>query len=311
MNKSADVGERLALAHRFLYLQARRDMDEFDDELREIKREIIESRGLIIKTNNLTNALSADVKSIAKRQLSYETRLRWNSATAYVVFVIVVFVALKIAWDARIDAVKAETEQTRATVVQLKKELHEAQQRDEDRARAETRGAAIYELIRQQKQSDMIEAFEAIDKTLLSKTELRLFTDAADRARNDLSIAAYQNGLDHARGGRWHEAEQAFEESLRYKDSAAHSSAARYYQADALRHLGRQRDAIPILMQLSEASADKEYLDDANYLLAQCLIDIQAWNDAKTALRSFIRRFPNSPMANEVRTQLADITLKH
>ncbi len=286
-------------------------MDEFDDELREIKREIIESRGLIIKTNNLTNALAADVKSIAKRQLGYETRLRWNSATAYVVFVIVVFIALKLAWDARIDAVRAETEQTRATATQLKKELREAQQRDEDRARAEARAAAVYELIRQSKQVEMIEAFDGLDKSLLSKTELRLFTDAADRARNELSIAAYQHGLEHARGGRWHEAQQAFEESLRYHDNAAHSSAARYYQADALRHLGRQRDAVPILMQLSEASADKEYLDDATFLLAQCLVDIQAWNDAKTALRSFIRRFPNSPFINDARTQLAEISLKH
>jgi len=42
-------------------------INEFDEELRELKREIIETRGLIIKTNNLTNALSADLKSIAKR----------------------------------------------------------------------------------------------------------------------------------------------------------------------------------------------------------------------------------------------------
>ena len=64
-------------------------------------------------------------------------------------------------------------------------------------------------------------------------------------------------------------------------------------------------------MNLSEASADKEYLDDATYLLAQCLVDIQAWNDAKTALRSFIRRFPSSTYINEVRTQLAELNLKH
>src|SRR5512140_2435128 len=81
---------------------------EIDEELREIKREIIESRGLVIKTNNLTNALSADIKSIAKRQQTYETRLRWNSATAYVVFVVVVFAALKFAVDARVDAIEAK-----------------------------------------------------------------------------------------------------------------------------------------------------------------------------------------------------------
>lgn len=286
-------------------------MEDFDDELREIKREIIESRGLIIKTNNLTNALAADIKSIAKRQQNYERRLFLNSVAAYVIFVIVIFVAVKIAWDARVDAVTAETKQTKANFAQLTKELRDMQQRDEERARAEQRAATAYELIRQGKQAELIEAYEALDKELLTKAEQRVFNDAVEQAKNTLSIQAYQAGLEHGRVGRWHDAAQAFEQSLRHRATAAHSPAARYYLADALRHLGRQREAIPKLLELSESSADKEYLDDATYLLAQCFVDIQAWNDAKNALRSFIRRFPNSPYINEARTQLADINLKH
>jgi TolA-binding protein len=294
-----------------LALQKGSNMEDFDEELREIKRETIESRGLIIKTNNLTNALAADIKSIAKRQQGYERRLAWNSATAYVVFVFVVFVALKLAWDARVDAVRAETQQTRAKAADLEKELREVQLRDEERSRMETKAAAVYELIHQNKGADLIEAFEALDKELLSKTELRILTDAAEQAQNRLSIEAYQTGLEHSRTGRWHDAQQSFADSLKYKDSAAHSPAAQYHRADALRRLGRQREAIPILMSLSEASADKEYLDDATYLLARCLVDIEAWNDAKTAMRSFLRRFPNSPFANEIRLQLAELNLKH
>jgi hypothetical protein len=84
-------------------------MLESDDDLRSIKREIIESRGLIIKTSNLTNALAADIKSIAKRQLAYERKLTWNSAAAYIVFVVVVLGALKFAWDARVDSIRQET----------------------------------------------------------------------------------------------------------------------------------------------------------------------------------------------------------
>jgi outer membrane protein assembly factor BamD (BamD/ComL family) len=52
-------------------------------------------------------------------------------------------------------------------------------------------------------------------------------------------------------------------------------------------------------------------MDDATFLLAQCLIDIQAWNDAKNALRSFVRRFPDSSYFNQVRGQLADLSLHH
>jgi len=285
--------------------------EEYDQELRELKREIIESRGLVIKTNNLTNALSADLKSMAKRQQSSDRRLVWTSATAYVVFVIVVFVALKLAWDARLDAELAKTEQTRVAVERLSRELREAQKRDEERSRAEAKAASFYELIRQNKRAEIIEQHEAIRKEPLSKAEAAFFADSAERARNELSMVAYFQGKEHARFGRWHEAQQAFEESIRFKDGAAHTPSARFHMADALRHLGRQRDAVPILQQLSEASSDKEILDDALYLLAQCLVDIQAWNDAKTALRSFIRRFPDSSFANDAKIQLADISLHH
>jgi TolA-binding protein len=286
-------------------------INEFDEELRELKREIIETRGLIIKTNNLTNALSADLKSIAKRQHGYERRLIWNSATAYVVFVVVVFVALKLAWDARVDAVRAETEQTRQSVERLSRELKEAQKRDEERGKAEARASTFYDLVRQGKKAEIVEQFEALGKERLTKTELAVFTEAVERARGDLSFGAYHQGLDHARVGRWHEAATSLEEALRYKDDASHSPSTRYGLADAYRHLNRQRDAIPILIQLSEASPDKEIMDDATFLLAQCLIDIQAWNDAKNTLRSFGRRFSDSPHLNEARLQLAEISLRH
>jgi TolA-binding protein len=45
--------------------------------------------------------------------------------------------------------------------------------------------------------------------------------------------------------------------------------------------------------------------------LAQAQEDIQAWNDAKNTLRSFIRRFPRSPHALEARMKLAEIQLQH
>ena len=39
--------------------------------------------------------------------------------------------------------------------------------------------------------------------------------------------------------------------------------------------------------------------------------DIQAYNDAKTTLRAFIRRFPESPLLNDARMALADLSIKH
>ncbi len=286
-------------------------MREVDDELGEIKREIIESRGLVIKTNNLTNALSADIKSIAKRQQSYERRLSWNSGVAYVVFVLVVFAALKFAWDARVDAVKAETEQKSADNERLRKEARDALKRDEDRARAEAKAAQFYELVRQGKRVELVEQFDAIKKEPLSKAELAFFTDAVERAKNELAAQSYWQGQDKSRVQRWQEAATALEESLKFKDDSTIAASVRLALADAYRHLGRQKEAIPILQQLAEGAPDREVQDDALYQLAFCEMESQAWNDAKNTWRQLIRRFPDSHYTPEARLQLAQLNLMH
>jgi TolA-binding protein len=284
-------------------------MEEY--EIEEIKREIVESRSLTIKTNNLVNALAADLKSIAKRQQSYERRIFFNSATAYVVTVVVLFVALKLAWDARLDSVRSETKQTTQKVVELQAELKTAENRDEARQRANRKAGEFYDLIQHDKRREIVQQYDQIKTLPLSAAERAIFADAYDRSKNELSLISYQTGLDDMRTGRYNEAAQAFRESIKLKNDAAHTPEAQYQLAKALRQLGRQREAIPMLMQLSQASADKDVMDEATLLLADSQIDIQAWNDAKSTLRSFIRRFPTSAMINDAKAKLAQLQLYH
>ena len=284
--------------------------DEAED-LREIKREIVESRGLVIKTNNLTNALAADLKSISKRQIAFERRAVWNSAAANALFVLVVLGVVKVAWDSRVDSVQAETKGAREKIGKLEADLRDAQKKSDERVKTESAAAAFYELVRAERRQELIDGFDTLRKEPITRAELAFFTDAVDRARSELSIRSYQLGLDHERTGRWHEAAVSFEDAVRQKDSASHVPSARFHLARAYRKLSRQRDAIPILTQLSEASPDKEIMDDATMLLAECLVDIQAWNDAKSTLRSFIRRFPDSKLLNDARMALADLSVKH
>jgi TolA-binding protein len=284
---------------------------EVDEELREIKREIIESRGLVIKTNNLTNALSADIRSIAKRQQEYERRITWNSATSYVVFVLVVFASLKLAMDARLDQLKGENAQREKDVVRLKDEVTASKDHERDRQTADERAAKFYELVRQGKRNDLIAQWEQMKTQPLSKAEAAMFGDAVERAKNELAAQLYQQGMDKVRVQRWQEAASAFEESIKYREDAAIGPSVRLGLADAYRHLGRQKDAIPMLTLLAENSVDKEVHDDALYLLAWCQMDLTLWNEAKNTWRTLIRRFPDSRFAAEAKLQLAQLQLTH
>ena len=284
-------------------------LDEY--ELEQIKREIVESRSLSIKTNNLVNALASDVKSIAKRHQTQERRLIVNTATAYVVTIAVVLGFVKLAWDLRLDAVRSEGHSVEERATALEKQLKALQARDEGVGRARRQASDFYQLVAQNKRREIIDGFPEVAKADLTPTERATFEAAVDRAKDELSLIAYQTGLDHSRTGRWQEASQQFRESLAYKGDASHSPSATYELARALAALGMHRDAIPMLISLSEASANREVMDDASFLLAQSQLEIQAYNDAKTTLRAFIRRFPKSPHINEAKGKLAEAELYH
>ncbi|NUO47773.1 MAG: tetratricopeptide repeat protein [Polyangiaceae bacterium] len=285
-------------------------MDDIDEELREIKREIVESRGLVIKTNNLTSGLAADLKTITKRQQSFERMAFFNSAFAFLIFVAVVIGAVYVAWNARIESATRETKRSEEKAAKADKELETLKDQLRERANSELAAVTFYELVRTGRRKEVIEGFGKLREESLSRAELAFFTDAVERAKSELSVEAYQAGLEHARAGRLSEAATQLEQSVKLAAEGAHAPSAKLELARVYKRLNRQREAIPILSQLSETSPNPDVLDDATLLLAECLVDIQAYNDAKATLRSFIRRFPDSPLVNDAKMALANLNLK-
>src|SRR5690606_18698235 len=167
--------QRYAVATRTLRrarLRPRKNQVRVDEyELEEIKREIVESRSLTIKTNNLVNALAADLKSIAKRQQNYERRIFFNSATAYVVVVAVLMILTKVAIDAQVESVRAQGKDTRDELAQLEKELEAIQARDEARTRASRKAADYSELIVKNSRREIVKRYADVSKLQLTKTE--------------------------------------------------------------------------------------------------------------------------------------------
>ena len=285
-------------------------MLDADEEIREIKKEIIESRGLIIKTNNLVNALGADIKSIGKRQSGYETRSKWNSGVAYALFAALCFAGLKLASDARIREIESLMTGLEGQVAELRRELAEETRRAEERARAESQAGGFYDLIRQQNRAEVVEKYESIAQENLSRAEREFFRDTYERFRFDLSVTAYQNGLDLMRTARYAEAAEQFQESIRLKDDAAHVPAVKLNLARALRRLGRQSEAMVYARQVVEQNVDRELQPDAMWLVSRCAEELGDLDTAREALRTLLRRWPRSQLAQESRPHLRELNLQ-
>ncbi|MDD9943525.1 MAG: tetratricopeptide repeat protein [Myxococcales bacterium] len=285
-------------------------MRDTDDEIREIRTEIIESRGLVIKTNNLTNSLAADIKSIAKRQASYERRFTWNSAVAYVLFATLSFVGLKLWSDVRINEIESEQEGLREEVSELRKDLAEETRRTQQREQAEARAAAFYTMVRRKQRTEVVEGYEEIRQQQLSTAERAFFKDAHDHFRQELSVQAYQKGLGLMRTGRFAEAAESFQEAERLDDDAPHMPAVHYELARAMRKLGRHGEASILAKEVLEQTRDKELQPDAAMLLARCADDLGNIDDARNALRTLLRRWPRSALVPDARRFLGELNLK-
>lgn len=284
-------------------------MRDRDEEILEIKREIIESRGLVIKTNNLVNSLGADVKSIAKRQAGYERRFNWNGGVFLVVVAIISFAGLKLASDSRIREVEGEKSTLTRQVDELESDLAEETRRAEERARAESKAQRFYGLIREQRRAQVVAGYEELTHENLSPAESAFFRDTYDRFRLDLSVTAYQGGLELMRTERYAEAAEKFQESIRLRDEAAHIPSVIYQLARALRRLGRQSEAMVYARQVVEQNIDRELQDDATWLLALCAEELDDVDTALEAVRTLIRRWPRSSLAREARTKVRDLRI--
>jgi tetratricopeptide (TPR) repeat protein len=276
-------------------------MAEVDEEIREIKKEIIESRGLVIKTNNLTNALAADIKSIAKRQAGYERAFSFNSAAAYVLFAVLAFVGLYMAYDVRVRAVQAAKAQVERREKRLKAEVAQFRAQIDERLAAEARAEALYGQIRGGRRAEAIAAWPEVEELDLSRAEAAFLRDSVDRFRGELAMLSYREGLGHAHGGRWAEAARCFEESLHTHERAANAPEVQLALAGAYAALGRAREALAILDGIQGNADARAILDQIYMARGRSQIALGEFSQARETLRNLLRRFPTSPLVKEAR----------
>lgn len=283
-------------------------MRDVDDEVRQIKKEIVESRGLIIKTNNLVNALGADIKSIAKRQAGYERRLNWNSGVAIAVIGVLSFVGLKLYFDAQTGGLLSEKAGAEAAADELRRDLSDEVQRASDRASAAAQASQFYELIRQQQRAEVVRRYPAMAKEALSPAEAAVFRDFEQQFRQELSLELYQNGLQLAAAKKHEEAIARFEEAIQLHPDGTHIPAVKHSLALSLRKEKRSAEALIYAQQVAKQTVDVALQPDGWWLVALCARDLDDLDTAKDALKTLINKWPRSAITRDARPVFREVT---
>jgi len=283
-------------------------MRDVDDEVRQIKKEIVESRGLIIKTNNLVNTLGADIKSIAKRQAGYERRLNWNSGVAIAVIGVISFAGLKLYFDAQTGGMRSEMSAAEITVEELRGDLGDEVRRASDRASAAAKAAKYYDLIRARNRAEVVRGYPAMAKEALSAAEAAVFRDVEQQFRQDLSLDAYQKGLASVDSKKYSAGIKRFEEAIALHPNGSQIPAVRHALALALRKEKRSAEALVFAQQVADQTTDGALQPDGWWLVALCARDVGDLDTSRDALKLLIKKWPRSALSRDARPLLREVT---
>ncbi|MCA9563394.1 MAG: hypothetical protein KC561_07890 [Myxococcales bacterium] len=262
------------------------------NDIEALHRELIEARNLAIKTDNLVKNLNADIKQIAKRQDAYQRRYLFNSAVAYVLFVVVIFTLMYLVFDTRVSSYESERTHLEARNESLQEDLDTALDELERRREADDRAFSFFELIQSGRREEVVAQFNEVQAQLSNRAMIELFRDRVQEINYELAEDAFRTGMGHAQEERWSEARDMFLDSMNHLELAPWGPELRYELGLSLYELDDYEGAIHFL---DEALATEE-LDEAQdawgrYVRGQALQDTGRLSEAVEAFADFRDRY--------------------
>src|SRR5207248_1602726 len=164
----------------------------------DLRREVIESRNLVIKTDNLLKNLHAELKQMGRKQELFEKRHMMTSVAAYFLFAALATLGAFSFARSEIRGAREESAANEGKVKQLTQEVETLRRADGSRRDASEKAARAYDLLGSEKEGPgqtlaMDQALHA-DRQLLSRLEAKALDERTAGMRAKMAQAALERG---------------------------------------------------------------------------------------------------------------------
>jgi tetratricopeptide (TPR) repeat protein len=283
-------------------------MADLDKELADIRREVIESRTLVIRADNQLKTLHAEVKGLGRRLEEMKAQQRLASAAAYGLFALLA-VGGGLAVAAVGGAVGAhERERLSHELAESTAALEQAKAQAATAAAASLRAADVYRMLGEGSSEDRLKGVPAlarVDVAHLTPLERRALEERVETARREIGVAA----LEHARlASRRGEPAAAADELTRFltlDPPEPQALEASFLLGVALARSGRPAESIPLLSRVVDKDTRGKNREEAMALLALAYEQTGKPEGAAALARTALEANPTSPWAPAFRSRLA------
>lgn len=281
--------------------------EPLEKALEDIRREAIESRNLVIKTDNQLKTLHAELKLISKHNEDFQKRWFFGSAAAYVLFAGLCGFGAYALSGARASGEKQERERAEArateqTSIADKLKADSAAQASQDRSAAD-----VYHLMTTLQGDERIkgvEAYAKLDTKKLSPFARQVLDDRATAIRHEIAAASLERGRTAFRKADYPGAVNELNRFMAMNPDGDDAVEGGWYLGNSLVQTHKNDEAIPYLARYVKEATKAKNRDFAMWLLVQAY-DATGQRDKGTELdREALAQYPNSDFIQGFRNRL-------
>ncbi len=266
----------------------------------DLKREILETRNQMIKTDNHVANLSLDIKGFDKRFDALEKRARVATIGVHVIVALVIGLAAFAITRAQSASLRGTIEELEAKAAQAESDasqrveamrvrVTQVEQEKERRATASELANQIMKDLQAGRETRALDAMTSLDMDALSPLERSAVEVPFGEAKREAAEAAYRAGKRYSDAGRDSAAIKEFTRGVALDPKGRYSDQSRYLLITALWREGRYDQVGPHIDELAKTQKDRNLVDELSFIRASALAHGGKKAEAKTLFQKLSR----------------------
>ncbi|MBL9039183.1 MAG: tetratricopeptide repeat protein [Archangium sp.] len=265
--------------------------------LEDIRREVIESRNMTIKTDNALKTLHAELKVVAQQQADFQKRSWLSTGVAYLGFLALCVGGVVAVSNAKAASSQSEKQRLEAQVSELTTQVEKQKAEAVASMTAEQNAAQVYKLMSTGSGDDRLKGVDAlarIDSAKLTPFQKTVLSDRSGSLRKEVGAAMLERGKTAFRKQDWPEAIAQLSRLTSMGAGDEEVNEALFFLGNAYMQTRKFDEAIGPLNRFVESDKKAKSRDFALLLLVQAY-DVTGQKDkAVAASREALSSHPGS-----------------
>lgn len=261
------------------------------ETLNALKTEIVESRNLTIKTDHLVKNLGADVRQIGRRQEKYEKRYVFNSVVAYILFSVLIFAGLYLAFQSQVAREREAVLARDVRIADLHDRVAELEAELERRKDAEEQAYTLYRLIEDKRRDDVLTMFPQTRGKLVNRAEVELIRREVKRINEELARKEFEEGVEYFRTRKYDKARDALLKSLKHIEKPEYAMELNWKLGMSQFKLKDYNSAADHLREATRHEQRRDLRNETMWHLAVALDNEGRASEARPAYEAYVKNF--------------------